>query len=127
MNNKFNNILFSYIEENITIDQKRLARDLERVSQALPDQTKKALEATSQAMVGATETDPIEAEFQELAKKENSDEQKVKILMSLIAKKALPDITQRMQQNKEEEETEEKTEDQKPKQSSLTYSAPSFQ
>jgi RNAse (barnase) inhibitor barstar len=126
MNNKFNNILFSYIEENITIDQKRLARDLERVSQALPDQTKKALEATSQAMVGATETDPIEAEFQELAKKENSDEQKVKILMSLIAKKALPDITQRMQQNKEEE-TEEKTEDQKPKQSSLTYSAPSFQ
>jgi RNAse (barnase) inhibitor barstar len=126
MKNKFNNILFSYIEENITIDQKRLARDLERVSQSLPDQTKKALEATSQAMVGATETDPIEAEFQELAKKENSDEQKVKILMSLISKKALPDITQKMQQNKEEE-TEEKTEDQKPKQSSLTYSAPSFQ
>ena len=122
MNNKFDKTLFSYIEENITIDQKRLAQDLERVSQSLPIQTKKALETTSQALAGATETDPIELEFQELSKKETPDEQKAKILMSLIAKKALPDITQRTQ--KTEEETEEKTEEQKPKQSSLTYSAP---
>jgi hypothetical protein len=118
MNNKFDKTLFSYIEENITIDQKRLAQDLERVSQSLPIQTKKALETTSQALAGATETDPIEAEFQELAKKETTDEQKAKILMSLIAKKALPDITQRTQK------TEQETEEQKPKQSSFTYSAP---
>ena len=125
MNNKFDKTLFSFIEENITIDQKRLAQDLARVSQSLPDQTKKALEVTSDAMAGATETDPIEAEFHELAKKETTDEQKVKILMSLIAQKRLPDITQKLQ--KKETESEEKTEEQKPKQSSLTYSAPSFQ
>lgn len=122
MNKKFDNVIFSYVKENITIDQKKLETDLERISQSLPTQTKKALEATSGALAGATETDPIEALFQELSKKETSDEQKVKILMDLISKKALPDVTQKNKESSSEEETINKPNSQ----SSLTYSAPSF-
>lgn len=134
MNTKFDKVLHSFIEENITIDQKRLAKDLERVSQSLPDQTKKALETTSQALAGATETDPIESEFLKLAKyKDISDEEKTKIIMSLIAKKALPDVTGKMEKNNQQQKSEEESEEnrtqstEKPKQSSFTYSAPSFQ
>ncbi len=127
MKTKFDKVLYSYIEENITIDPKRLTKDLERVSQSLPDQSKRALETTSQALAGATETDPIEAEFLKLAKyKDISDEEKLKIIMNLIDKKALPDVTQNYQKEKETEE-DTNPEKQKTNQSSLTYSSPSFQ
>jgi hypothetical protein len=46
--------------------------------------------------------------------------------MNLIDKKALPDVTQKYQKEKETEE-DTNTENQKTNQSSLTYTAPSFQ
>lgn len=136
MNTKFDKVIYSFIKENnISVDPKRLATDLERVAKTIPMQSKKALETTSQALAGATETDPIEAEFLKLTKyKDISDEEKTKILMGLIANKAIPDITGKMEKdNQNEENSEEDTEEnqtqtaEKPKQSSFTYSAPTFQ
>ena len=134
MNTKFDKVLHSFIEENITIDQKRIADDIKRVAASLPAATKAAFGATSDAMASATETDPIESEFLKLAKyKDISDEEKTKIIMSLIAKKALPDVTGKMEKNNQQQNSEEESEEnqtqstEKPKQSSFTYSAPSFQ
>ena len=108
MNNKFDNVIFSYIEENINLDPNRLKQDLERLSASLPTQTKKALEATSSAMAGATETDPIDVAIDKLKDPNTKDEEKAKILLDLIDKKSLPDITQKNQTTKKIESDEEK-------------------
>jgi hypothetical protein len=110
MNNKFDSIIFSYIEENINVDPNRLKQDLQRLSASLPVQTKKALEATSSAMVGATETNPIDAAIDKLKDPNTKDEEKAKILMDLIDKKNLPDITQRYQKPETSESDEEEKE-----------------
>lgn len=117
MNNKFDKVIFSYIEENINvnIDQERLKKDLQRVSSTIPVQARKALEATSDAMSTATETDPIQAKIKELENyKSLSPEQRTKIAMELIDLKVLPDITGKTTQSKpekKEENTEENSEE----------------
>lgn len=120
MNTKFDQVIF---ETAITIDPETLKNKLN--FNALSPKEKEGLNAMTGAIENKTETDKTQKDFEILSDENSSDEEKTQAMLRLINQKRLPNITQKKEDTENQQQTVVKKE--KPTQSSLTYSAPSFQ
>ena len=120
MKTKFDQVIF---ETAITIDPETLKNKLN--FNALSPKEKEGLNAMTGAIENKTETDAIQKDFEVLSDEKSSDEQKTQAMLRLISQKRLPNITQKKEDAESQSQNIVKKE--KPTQSSLTYSAPSFQ
>lgn len=116
MNTKFDQIIF---ETAITIDPETLKKKLN--FNTLSSKEKEGLNAMTGAIEDKTETDSSQKDFEILSDENSTEEQKATAMLRLIDQGKLPNITQK------KEDTNTTNQKEKPKQSSLTYTAPTFQ